>query len=167
MSWQIIQQRWNECVVQAREVWDRLTAADCVAIAGVRDRLVTHLLAAYAVSLDEAHRQVEAFASNIRLGVPVRPASPATRRSGRPIGYMGTRYPHSLRFDGPEYAAQIRAIATAGQGRPRPAELALAPVEPTCPAGTLEPALGADRSERTETQAGDGCASDLTLDSAA
>ncbi len=113
MTWQNVQRRWDECVVQVQQRWDRLTPGDCSSIGGDRDRLRAMLGASYPVPPFEARRQVDEFASNLRLVAPA---------SG-----VGARYPGDVHVDTPDRDDQIRSIPTpASSGRPSPVQVAQA-----------------------------------------
>lgn len=58
MDWTVIEGRWNEYRAAAKRRWDRLSEAQLAGIRGNRGYLLKRVQEAYALSSEEAERQV-------------------------------------------------------------------------------------------------------------
>ena len=58
MDWTVIEGRWNEYRAAAKRRWDRLSEAQLAGIRGNRAYLLKRVQEAYALSSEEAERQV-------------------------------------------------------------------------------------------------------------
>ncbi len=67
MEWKQIEGKWNDVAPQVRRHWDKLNEDEVKQIAGSRDRLVGKLREKYALSAQDAERQVEAFTGSLTM----------------------------------------------------------------------------------------------------
>ena len=58
MEWVLIENRWQEYKVAAKQRWDKLSEAQLTGTRGNRDFLLKRVQEAYALSGEEAERQV-------------------------------------------------------------------------------------------------------------
>ena len=58
MDWDIIESRWHEYRAAAKRRWDKLSEAQISGTRGNREYLLKRVQEAYAVSRDEAERQL-------------------------------------------------------------------------------------------------------------
>lgn len=58
MDWTVIEGRWHEFRAAAKRRWDRLSEAQLAGIRGKREYLLKRVQEAYALSAEEAERQV-------------------------------------------------------------------------------------------------------------
>ena len=58
MEWAVIEARWQEYRAAAKRRWDRLSEAQLAGIRGKREYLLKRVQEAYALSSEEAERQV-------------------------------------------------------------------------------------------------------------
>ena len=58
MDWAVIEARWHEFRAAAKRRWDRLSEAQLAGIRGNRDYLLKRVQEAYALSAEEAEREV-------------------------------------------------------------------------------------------------------------
>ena len=71
MDWNFVEASWQEFRVEVHANWGKLTAAHLDLIAGRRTRLATKLREAYAVTADEAERQIRSFEARNQHPRPV------------------------------------------------------------------------------------------------
>jgi uncharacterized protein YjbJ (UPF0337 family) len=61
MNWTVIQDRWRDIVVDAKQRWDKFSEQELHAIAGNRDALIQKLKDKYGMSHEEAEQEVKDF----------------------------------------------------------------------------------------------------------
>jgi uncharacterized protein YjbJ (UPF0337 family) len=77
MNWTVIQDRWRDIVVDAKQRWDKFSEQELHTIAGNRDVLIQKLKDKYGMSHEEAEQEVKDFhESQTTTG------EPQTRTSG-------------------------------------------------------------------------------------
>lgn len=72
MNWDTISGNWNRFKGSVREQWGELTNDDVDRIAGDRDRLVGRLQERYGHSRDQAEREVDDWAAELREAAETR-----------------------------------------------------------------------------------------------
>ena len=63
MNWSSIETSWNDYKANAQQQWSRLTEEQVNGTMGARARLSIHVQEAYALSKEEAERQISAWQS--------------------------------------------------------------------------------------------------------
>lgn len=58
MNWSTIETRWNDYKSNAQQQWNKLTDEQINATMGKREQLSTHVQKAYAVTKEDAERQI-------------------------------------------------------------------------------------------------------------
>lgn len=58
MEWSVIESRWHEYQAAAKRRWDKLSEAQISGTRGNRDYLLKRVQEAYAITSDEAERQL-------------------------------------------------------------------------------------------------------------
>ena len=66
MNWDTIEGNWNQFKGKVREKWGDLTDDDLDRIGGKREQLVGSLQERYGMMRDEAERQADAFARDLK-----------------------------------------------------------------------------------------------------
>lgn len=66
MNWDTIAGNWKKLQGQVKEKWGKLTDNDLTVIAGKRDQLAGLLQQRYGYAKDEAERELDAFAKELR-----------------------------------------------------------------------------------------------------
>jgi uncharacterized protein YjbJ (UPF0337 family) len=61
VNWDQIEAKWAELGARVHDTWTRLTDEDLARIAGQRDRLLATIQNRYAVTKDQAEREVDLF----------------------------------------------------------------------------------------------------------
>ena len=69
MNWDTIEGNWNQFKGAVREKWGDLTDDDLDRIGGKRDQLIGRLQERYGILRDQAERQVDDFAQDLRQPV--------------------------------------------------------------------------------------------------
>ena len=64
MDWIIIESRWHEYKGAAKRQWDKLSEAQLTGTDGNREYLAKRVQEAYALTRDEAERQIAAWQAN-------------------------------------------------------------------------------------------------------
>jgi uncharacterized protein YjbJ (UPF0337 family) len=72
MNWPEVQSNWTQSRMVLKTQWPNLTDADLDEINGIRDRLTVALQRRYALTTDEAARQVAAFEEDVRFAGAVK-----------------------------------------------------------------------------------------------
>lgn len=65
--WDQIEGQWKQLKGQVRTQWGKLTDDDVEQIAGHRDRLAGKLQERYGIAKEEANRQIDRWAQNLRF----------------------------------------------------------------------------------------------------
>ncbi len=66
MNWDQIQGNWKQFTGKVKEKWGKLTDDDLTTVAGKRDQLSGILQKRYGYAKEEAERELDSFASNIK-----------------------------------------------------------------------------------------------------
>lgn len=66
MNWDEINGKWKEVSGHAREKWGKLTDDDWQVVQGKKDQLVGRIQQRYGVAKDEAEKQVDQWAAEVR-----------------------------------------------------------------------------------------------------
>lgn len=74
MNWSTIENRWNDYKANAKQQWSKLSDEQIAGTQGKREQLASRVQEAYAVSKDEAERQISAW-----QGKQMEKPSPAAR----------------------------------------------------------------------------------------
>ncbi len=61
MKWEQIESDWKGCKSQALTKWSKLTDEQLNLVAGKRDKLAAKIQEVYAISKEEAEKQIKAF----------------------------------------------------------------------------------------------------------
>ena len=64
MDWGVIESRWNEYKAAAKRRWDKLSEAQLTGTRGNRTYLLKRIQEAYALTQDEAEREVSDWQGN-------------------------------------------------------------------------------------------------------
>ena len=67
MNWDIIEGKWEQLKGSVKEKWGDLTDDDLTQMAGSRDRLAGKLQERYGIAKEEADRQIDEWADNLRF----------------------------------------------------------------------------------------------------
>ena len=67
MNWDQITGRWKQWTGKAKEKWGKLTDDDLTTIAGKRDQLAGILQERYGYAKEEAHKELDEFARELKL----------------------------------------------------------------------------------------------------
>lgn len=78
MNWNHIEGNWKQFKGAAREHWGKLTDNDFEQVAGNKDQLIGRLQEQYGITRDEAHQQVNHWATS-QTGKPVEEVDTAAR----------------------------------------------------------------------------------------
>lgn len=66
MNWDQIQGNWKQFSGKVKEKWGKLTDDDLTTVAGKRDQLSGILQQRYGYAKEQAERELDSFASNIK-----------------------------------------------------------------------------------------------------
>jgi uncharacterized protein YjbJ (UPF0337 family) len=66
MNWDNIQGSWKQFTGKVKEKWGKLTDDDLTVVAGKKDQLAGLLQQRYGYAKDEAQRQIDEFAKNLK-----------------------------------------------------------------------------------------------------
>lgn len=66
MNWDQIQGNWKQFTGKVKEKWGKLTDDDLTTVAGKRDQLSGILQKRYGYAKEEAERELDSFANNIK-----------------------------------------------------------------------------------------------------
>jgi len=64
--WQQIEANWQQLSGQVKENWGKLTNDDIVAAQGEREQLIGRIQERYAMAREEARREVDEWANNLK-----------------------------------------------------------------------------------------------------
>ncbi|MFN0017882.1 MAG: CsbD family protein [Pirellulaceae bacterium] len=67
MNWDQLTGRWKQWTGKAKEKWGKLTDNDLTTIAGKRDQLAGLLQERYGYAKEEAHKELDEFARDLKL----------------------------------------------------------------------------------------------------
>jgi uncharacterized protein YjbJ (UPF0337 family) len=68
MNWDQVEGNWRHVKGKVKVKWDRLTAADLMAVAGRRDRLVGKLVERYGYAKEQAEQELDELARSLAAG---------------------------------------------------------------------------------------------------
>ena len=66
MNWDRIEGNWKQLAGKARAKWGKLTDSDWQTMAGKKDQLVGRIQERYGIAKDEADRQADAWAAELK-----------------------------------------------------------------------------------------------------
>jgi uncharacterized protein YjbJ (UPF0337 family) len=66
MNWDTIKGNWKQLTGQVRERWGELTDDEVMQAAGEREQLIGQIQARYGVTKEEASRQVDEWAAEVK-----------------------------------------------------------------------------------------------------